>query len=1110
MPEGVLKVYLEEVRLTGSAGVAETSYYGAIKRLFDTVGAELKPKVTYILHPKSGQSMIPDGGLYLTSKKTAVDSNSIPDRGAVEVKPVTEDVEKVAVSEQGQKYLRHYGHLLVTNLRHFALYRHGLHGPEKLDEIILAKSGREFEEILRRPADAEAAYGAPFREFIHRCCLTGVPLKTPQAVAGFLASYAREALRRAESAPDNPALDGVRQALEEALGITFDDAKGRHFFLSTMVQTLFYGLFSGWVLWQADARNNGKSFTRGDAIDYLRVPMVDMLFQNLVGPKALEPLGLRELLDRAVDVFNRIETGPFFASFDEADAVQYFYEPFLAEFDPILRDQLGVWYTPKEIVRYQVKRVDQLLRNELGLPDGLADESVVVLDPCCGTGTYLVEVLAMIESRLTDRYGPTLAPEKVKQAALHRIFGFELIPAPYVVAHLQLGLLLGRKHAHLTGQERVQVYLTNALTGWDPKRQTPKQFVMPVLEAEREAAMDVKRQQPILVILGNPPYYGYAGISASEEERHLSDSYREVKNVPKPEGQGLNDLYVRFFRMAERRITEGDQGRGIISFISNYSWLDGLSHPGMRERFHQGFDCIWIDNLNGDKYATGKVTPEGLPDPSAFSTPQNREGIQVGTAIATLLRRTSEARTDAAGALVRHRHYWGVDKREVLRDSAADESFSVGYETLTPHPKLGLPFKPRNVSEAYLEWPLITQLIPKSYPGIKTSRDDFLVDIDRKELEARLALYLDPGVSDHTMAAMYPSVMLSSSLFDGIGTRKALLAKGSTPYRLIKHHYRPFDVRWLCWERHTKLLDRNREDYVDYADHCGHSLVIQQKTRREHSYPQFSKLTVSLDLMDRGSSAFLLKAKPAKSGGLFGDEDDSSPFPGFNLGELAIITFQNLKILDPETLFFHALATMHSPAYREANAGALRQDWPRIPWPADPGAIRQPEALRATLETSAALGRRIAALMDSETPVPGVTTGTLDPEIKGIAEFARLDGATGGKPNLRLQARWGYRGQGGVVMPATGKTLDYGTHLTNQANDEMGWHNVPRAVREYKLRCYQVLKKSLSYRELEFLERDLLVDEVIHVTDTARRIAALIALGPELDAAHAAVCDALE
>lgn len=202
---------------------------------------------------------------------------------------------------------------------------------------------------------------------------------------------------------------------------------------------------------------------------------------------------------------------------------------------------------------------------------------------------------------------------------------------------------------------------------------------------------------------------------------------------------------------------------------------------------------------------------------------------------------------------------------------------------------------------------------------------------------------------------------------------------------------------------------------------------------------------------------------------------------------------------------------MHSPAYREANAGALRQDWPRIPWPAGPDKLpADRDALRQALERSAELGRRVAALLDSETPVPGVTTGTIDPDLKEIAVFNRLDGTSGGKPNYRLQARWGYRGQGGVVMPATGRITDQGAQLLIHANEDMGWHNVPREVWEYKLGGYTVLKKWLSYREYEVLGRDLKVDEVIHVTDTARRIAALIRLGPELDAAHAAVSAALK
>ena len=187
------------------------------------------------------------------------------------------------------------------------------------------------------------------------------------------------------------------------------------------------------------------------------------------------------------------------------------------------------------------------------------------------------------------------------------MFGFEIMPAPFVVAHLQVGLTMQALDAPLSDDdtERAGVFLTNALTGWEPRVQKPLPF--PELEEERDRAERVKQDTPVLVILGNPPYNGFAGM-AVEEERELSEAYRTTKRVRHPEGQGLNDLYVRFFRMAERRIAE-KTGRGVVCFISNYSWLDGLSFTGMRERYLEAFDAIRIDCLNGDKYKTGKTTP---------------------------------------------------------------------------------------------------------------------------------------------------------------------------------------------------------------------------------------------------------------------------------------------------------------------------------------------------------------------------------------------------------------------------------------------------------------------------------------------------------------------
>ena len=348
----------------------------------------------------------------------------------------------------------------------------------------------------------------------------------------------------------------------------------------------------------------------------------------------------------------------------------------------------------------------------------------------------------------------------VKKAATQRVFGFELLPAPFVVAHLQVGLRLQALEVPFSDDfdERAAIYLTNALTGWEPDRDRPP-LPFPELAEERERAEGVKREKPILVILGNPPYNGYAGVNYSAEELELTAAYRRVRKVRPPEGQGLNDLYVRFFRMAERRIVERT-GRGIVCFISNYSWLDGLSFTGMRERFLDAFDTIRIDCLNGDKYKTGKVTRDGRPDPSIFSTEHNREGIQVGMAIALLARKNEHRSATNIG----FRHLWGVGKRQELLDTAAEPSENL-YPQHAPALGLGLPFLPDVTAESYLDWPKLPELFPTSFPGVKTSRDEFLVGIDRERLEARLRLYFDPAISHEEMRRIARSVMEASARF---------------------------------------------------------------------------------------------------------------------------------------------------------------------------------------------------------------------------------------------------------------------------------------------------------------------------------------------------------
>lgn len=1119
-----LEIYLRELREIHSSGqaVAETSYYGALENLLNTTGKTLKPKVRCIINIKNRGAGIPDGGLFTADQLNTKGADvidplpgTLPARGVVEVKPTNLDAWVVADGEQVSKYWGRYGQVLVTNYRDFVLVGRDAEGrATKMETYRLAASEKQFWSTdLHRVVEE---HGPRFLEYLKRVMLHAAPLTAPADVAWFLASYARDAKARIERA-DLPALAGVRKALEEALGLRFEGEKGERFFRSTLIQTLFYGVFSAWVLWSKQHAPADKTarFDWRTAAWELRVPMIRALFEQVAQPSKLGPLGLVESLDWTAAALGRVDRQAFFEAFDEGAAVQYFYEPFLEAFDPALRKELGVWYTPSEIVRYMVARVDTVLREELNRPDGLADKDVYVLDPCCGTGAYLVETLRRIAATLEEKGEGALIGADVKRAAMERVFGFEILPAPFVVAHLQMGLVLQSIGASFDDEkhERAGVYLTNALTGWEPAKEPKTRLLFPEMEEERDAAEHVKRDTPILVIIGNPPYYGYAGVAIGEE-RLLSTAYRTTKRVQAPQGQGLNNLYVRFFRMAEQRIVDMT-GEGIVCFISQYSWLDDLSCPGMRERYLEVFDKIWIDSLNGDKYKTGKLTPDGQPDPSVFSTEFNREGIQVGTAIALLARKEQHTEVDA----VRFRNLWGKTKREELLKTAEQDGESL-YEKIDSPLEIGLPFTPLLLNRKYLEWPLLTDLFPVSFPGVKTSRDDLVVDISREQLVHRMEKYFDPEVDNEEMRRIALMAVENSSGFDAKAVRDHLRKRGFLQQNIIRYCYRPFDIRWLYWEPETNLLDRKRPKYFAQVFDGNICLGAAQQNRKDFSPPYVSTRICSLHIIERGTNLFPLLIRPAQQGNLFSDKGSAhSDAPHFNLSDKA---FHYLKSVgspdDAPSLFYHTIAVLHAAAYREENAGALRQDWPRVPLPASKDA----------LISSSSLGREVAALLDTETEINRVTAGKIRPELKMIGVISRAGGGSISESDLVVTAGWGHAGKGGVTMPGKGKTVardytDEEREAIRQGADESGlsfeqaverlgettfdvylndsayWRNVPAGVWSYTIGGYQVIKKWLSYREHQLLGHALSTDEARYVRDVLRRIAAIVLMEVRLD-----------
>jgi hypothetical protein len=1145
-----LKSYLQNlftIRSSGSA-VKETSYYGTLESLFNEVGKSLKPRVRCIINIVNKGAGLPDGGFFTSDQfqkrtKGKLIEGQLPARGCIEVKSPAEDVMAVAKGEQVRKYLNRYRQVLVTNYRDFVLIGLDQDGNLKIRErFTLASNESDFWSMGAHPQASANEESLRFGEYIARVMLHAAPLTQPKDVAWFLASYARDAKIRIESS-DLPALTAIRAALEEALGLKFEGEKGDHFFRSTFVQTLFYGVFSAWVLWskQNPPMKKAAQFNWHEAAWSLHVPMIRALFEQVATPSNLQPLGLSEVLDWTSDVLNRVDRKAFFENFEEGHAVQYFYEPFLQAFDPELRKDLGVWYTPTEIVKYMVERVDNVLREELAIADGFADERVYVLDPSCGTGAYLVEVLRRIHETLKAKGEDALAANDLKIAAMTRVFGFEILPAPFVVSHLQLGLLLQNLGAPLISEllnERVGVYLTNALTGWEPPKAPKTHLLFPELEEERDRAEEVKREKPILVILGNPPYNAFAGVSPKEEQG-LVEPYKEglisswgIKKF------NLDDLYVRFFRLAERRVAE-KTGKGIVSFISNHSWLGDLSFVVLRQHLLQSFDRFWIENMHGNRKIS-EYSPDGKTSETIFAIPGFSVGIKQGVAISLWVKTGEQVAVAEKKVLFRDdlNEARAVKRRAHLLASLNDSDFESHYQQVRPNKRNRYTFRPSDVAMHYQDWPRLVDLcaVPPSN-GLMEKRFGGLIDLDKTALERRRKKYYDPDQSWEVLKKISPGLTKDAARFDARKAReKVLKSEQYEPTHIRRYALRPFDSRWCyysavrplwneprptlweqCWEGNTFLLTR----FNAAKDPEGSPYYFTTLLSDDHL------LTPDAVAIPSRLRTVAKKKKISPQNHFFADAEAHESATTANLSSGARSYLTSLDIIDLDSdkemaalIWMHALAIGYSPTYLAENADGIHNDWPRIPLPKSRDALLQ----------SAGTGRRIAALLDTEQGVDSVTMGNIVEPLRLIAIISHTTGGTlNPNEDLKITASWGRPGKGGITMPGEGKHIEreyaryeresiegvaaaMGLSLEGMLallgestadvylNDKVYWRNIPARVWNYTIGGYQVIKKWLSYREFEFVGRPLSPEEVREVMSMARRIAAILLFEPALDA----------
>jgi hypothetical protein len=584
----------------------------------------------------------------------------------------------------------------------------------------------------------------------------------------------------------------------------------------------------------------------------------------------------------------------------------------------------------------------------------------------------------------------------------------------------------------------------------------------------------------------------------------------------------LDDLYIRFFRLAERRIAEKSH-RGVVCFISNFSYLSEPSYVVMRKRLLNGFDALWFDCLNGDSRETGKLTPEGKPDPSVFSTDSNREGIRVGTAIGLMIRR-DKTKGDSS---VHYRELWGTRKREELVESLQDLALESRYASASPTHANRYSFQPQLVSAAYSEWPKVTELCAESPSnGLMEKRGGALIDCDRDKLVERMRLYHDKSLDWDAYRLASSTLTGDWARFDARKARVRAVDAGFRSEQIVRYAVRPFDTRWCYYSDARPIWNEPRPSLWAQCFEGNRFLATRPAgVANPEGYPfMFTAALGDNDALRGHAYYFPLDLKQnrpeAANGHLFGADDSTqhnySPTVARYLETLGETAAQS----HAADIWLHTLAIGYSPAYLEENADGIRQDWPRIPLPSSL------EQFRA----SAALGQCVAELLDTEQPVAGVTAGALRPELRSVAGLKRMDD----KPldadeDLRVTAGWGHAGKEGVTMPGRGKLVsrertakelselttglavmgipqDEGlkrlgnTVVDVYLNDLCAWTNVPEMVWELYIGGYQVMKKWLSYREFSLLKRPLTLAEAEEVQAMARRLTALCLLQTELDA----------
>jgi len=1055
-----------------------------------------------------------------------------PTIGYVEAKDIGTNLSEAERTEQLQRYLRSLPNLILTDQLEFRWYVDG----ELRKELRVAHlSARKLRSIPGAETDLEVL----LQSFLsHR----PEPIRSPEDLARRMARLThliRDIIVEAfQTQQASDTLHDLRKAFEEVLipDLTLND------FADMFAQTLAYGLFA--------ARINHKGsdpFERvGAARDIPKTnPFLRKLFDTITGV-SLDDEPFARFVDDLTYLLANADMAAILADFGKRtrreDPIVHFYETFLAAYDPKLREQRGVYYTPMPVVSYIVRSVDHLLRERFGCQDGLADAAVVtykrevqrdnctevveeqshkvlVLDPACGTGTFLYAVIDQIRNQFMERGNAGLWSGYVREHLLPRLFGFEVLMAPYAVAHLKLGMQLAGadlpEEARATwaydfaGDERLGVYLTNALEPGTAEYQQAALLGRYIAD-EAQAASNVKSNLPVLVVLGNPPYSGHSVNKGDWIRSLVADYSRDYPDLRKPgQAKWLQDDYVKFIRFGQWRIRQ--TGMGILALVTNNRFLVNRTFRGMRKQLLDEFTDIFIVNLHGSSRPVERA-PDGGPDENVFD-------IQQGVAISLFVKDPNKS----GPADLWYTDIWGLrkDKYEWLaeHDVASTEKVKV----LPDEPLYSFVPEDANTRVEYeANWSLSSIMgeLGDPAPGIVTTHDEFAISWDSNEAVEKVRRFLQTQ-SEEEARQLWRLCSQSQWNYE---RAKRELATGEWRSEVRPILYRPFDLRWTVFDANVAVHRRMRvmrhmlgrpnlalstTRSVEIDDGFQHVLctrdLIQHHTvsmkEVNFLFPLYfseqgegDRLRPDVFLerwMARQGVSSVSPALAAARGEALKvlarlyPKDSYTRLP--NLAPEFIVEIERRVGLQfiaegcgdldssfgPEDIFHYIYALLHSPTYRERYAKFLRTDFPRIPLTSN----------RDLFRTLCHLGADLVALHLLEDNYPAASwTRTRKPSP--LAQLLTSYPVAGSNEVGREYPKF----VASADAPESGRVY---------INRDQYFEGVPTEVWEFQVGGYQVCERWLKDRR----GRRLTYDDLIHYQRVIVALSETIRLMNEIDAA---------